>query len=79
MTKIEPPVQESTSNLGRNVGKISAAAVGGALGLLTLIGVSMYFCLRKRSGPLRHGRSSANQEYGEPLIDGDQRHFVPNR
>ena len=79
LTQSELSVHESTNELGQNIGKISAAAVGGAFGLVILIGVSMYFCLRKRSGPRWAGRSQAAQEYGEPLIDGNERRFVPSR
>jgi len=68
MTDAPPRVSQSPSGLGNHVGEITAAVVGASFGIIIIIALIMFLCLRKRSQTYVSTRPNMNQEYGRPLM-----------
>lgn len=59
---------QDTSELGHQVGQITAAVVGASFGAVLLVILAMFLCLRKRSRPPGAVRFMSFQERGRPLV-----------
>jgi hypothetical protein len=79
MTQVPVLVADNSGELGRNVGEITAVVVGAVFGIVLVIGLAMYLCLRKRSSLRGAARFRAGQEYGQPLMTTYDIRAAPNR
>ncbi|OAP61646.1 hypothetical protein AYL99_03849 [Fonsecaea erecta] len=72
MTNTFPRISQSSNELGHHVGEIMAAVVAGVFGLIIIVSLVMFLCLRKRSRTQGPVRLNTRQEYGQPLMQNQQ-------